>query len=245
MRGVPTAEARAPQPAPPLPAADALRVLIAEDSVLLRDSLASLLADRGFAVVGAVGTAHELLVAVERRRPDVALIDIRMPPSQTDEGLRAAEVIRGRHPGVGTLVLSQYLDVRFAMRLLNHGPQGGGYLLKGRISDIRTLVRAVETIGRGGSFVDRDIVATLMRRRAGSGALGTLTEREVDILALMAEGRSNLGLCQRLHLSPKTVESHVRSIFLKLDLPPAADDHRRVLAVLRYLQSRDCPVSPP
>jgi DNA-binding NarL/FixJ family response regulator len=219
---------------PPRPAA--IRVVIAEDSVLFREGIARVLAGSGFAVAGQAGDAEELHALVEREAPDVVVTDIRMPPTNTSEGLLAAQRIRAEHPGTGVLVLSQYVEPRHAVRLLAQSPERVGYLLKDRVSDIAEFTDALRRVATGGSAIDPDVVARLLRRREDA-VLDVLTARERDILALMAEGRSNRAICERLFLSPKTVETHVGSMFTKLGLLPAADDHRRVLAVLLYLRS--------
>jgi DNA-binding NarL/FixJ family response regulator len=216
--------------------APAIRVVLADDSVLFREGLARVLADNGFAVAQQVGDADGLHAAVERETPDVVVTDIRMPPTNTNEGLLAAQQIRAEHPGVGVLVLSQYVETRQAVKLLQNAPQRVGYLLKDRVSDIAEFTDAVRRIARGGSVIDPEVVAQLLRRRE-DGALADLTSRERDILALMAQGRSNRAIGNRLFLSPKTVETHVGAIFTKLGLLPAADDHRRVLAVITYLRN--------
>jgi DNA-binding NarL/FixJ family response regulator len=215
----------------------AIRVVVADDSVLFREGIARVLAENGFAVVGQAGDAGELHPLVEREAPDVVVTDIRMPPTNTSEGLLAAQRIRAEHPGTGVLVLSQYVETRQAVRLLTESPQRVGYLLKDRVSDIAEFTGALHRVAAGGSVIDPDVVAQLLRRREDA-ALDVLTSRERDILALMAEGRSNRAICERLFLSPKTVETHVGSMFTKLGLTPAPDDHRRVLAVLLYLRSR-------
>lgn len=217
--------------------ATAIRVVLADDSVLFREGLARVLAENGFAVAGQAGDAGELHAVVERETPDVVVTDIRMPPTNTNEGLLAAQRIRAEHPGVGVLVLSQYVETRQAIKLLQNAPQGVGYLLKDRVSDIAEFAGTVRRIACGGSVIDPEVVAQLLRRHGQDTNLADLTGRERDILALMAQGRSNRAICERLFLSPKTVETHVRSIFSKLGLLPAADDHRRVLAVLSYLKN--------
>jgi DNA-binding NarL/FixJ family response regulator len=216
--------------------AGATRVVIAEDSVLFREGVARILAGHGFAVAGQAGNAAELHALVEREAPDVVVTDIRMPPTNTSEGLLAAQRIRAGHPGTGVLVLSQYVETRHAVRLLAQAPGGVGYLLKDRVSEIAEFTDALRRVAAGGSAIDPDVVARLLRRREDA-VLDALTARERDILALMAEGRSNRAICERLFLSPKTVETHVGSMFTKLGLLPATDDHRRVLAVLLYLRS--------
>jgi DNA-binding NarL/FixJ family response regulator len=215
----------------------AIRVVLADDSVLFREGLARVLAESGFVVAGQAGDADGLHAAVEREMPDVVVTDIRMPPTNTSEGLLAAQRIRAEHPGVGVLVLSQYVETRQALKLLQNAPQRVGYLLKDRVSEIAEVTDAVRRIARGGSVIDPQVVAQLLRRREDGGALEILTGRERDILALMAQGRSNRAIGERLFLSPKTVETHVGAVFAKLGLLPAADDHRRVLAVITYLRN--------
>jgi serine/threonine-protein kinase len=213
-----------------------MRVIVADDEVLLREGLARLLTEAGFEVAGKAGDATELLRLVELRRPDAAVVDIKMPPTHTDEGLAAAGVIGEHHPGIGVLVLSHYLEPRYAMRLLDEHPRGAGYLLKDRVSDIAVLADALRRIGEGECVIDPTIVSRLVARRR-AGPLEQLTEREREVLALMAEGHSNEGICERLFLSPRTVETHIRQIFLKLDLRETATYHRRVVAVLTFLRS--------
>jgi DNA-binding NarL/FixJ family response regulator len=215
----------------------AIRVVLADDSVLFREGLARVLAERGFLIVGQAGDADALHVAVGQAEPDVVVTDIRMPPTNTNDGLLAAQRIRAEHPGTGVLVLSQYVETRQAIKLLQHAPQRVGYLLKDRVSDIAEFADTLRRIARGGSAIDPDVVAQLLRRSGENSALAGLTARERDILALLAEGRSNHAICQRLFLSPKTVDTHVGSIFAKFGLIPAADDHRRVLAVLMYIRN--------
>ncbi len=214
-----------------------LRLVLADDSLLLREGLARLLVEAGFTVVGQASTAEELLALVRAHRPDVAIVDIRMPPTHTDEGLRAAEAIRTEcGTAVGILVLSQYVETTFAFRLVAEGSGGVGYLLKDRVDDLDEFVDAIRRVARGGSVMDPEVVAQLVRRRRARVPLDDLTEREREVLALIAEGRSNQAISDRLFLAPKTVEAHIASIYSKLELLPAADDHRRVLAVLAHLR---------
>jgi len=214
-----------------------LRIVLADDSLLLREGLARLLADAGFEVVGQAATAGELEVLVREHRPDVAIVDIRMPPTHTDEGLRAAQSIRQAFgTEIGILVLSQYVETSFALRLVEDGAGGVGYLLKDRVDDLDDFADAIRRIARGGSVIDPEVVAQLVRRRRARLPIDDLTEREREVLALMAEGRSNQAICDRLFLAPKTVEAHIASIYSKLELLPAPDDHRRVLAVLAHLR---------
>jgi serine/threonine-protein kinase len=210
--------------------------VIADDEALLREGLARLLAEAGLDVVGKVSDAAELLRKVELTRPDVAVVDIKMPPTRTDEGLEAAAAIRTKHPEVGVLVLSHYLDSGYAKQLLDRHPGGTGYLLKERVSDTAVLVDALGRLRDGECVLDPTIVARLVDRPRTASALDELTDRERQVLALIAEGRSNRGICEALVLSPKTVESHVKHIFMKLDIDAAPEDHRRVLAVLTYLR---------
>ena len=214
-----------------------LRLVLADDSMLLREGIARLLTESGFEIVGQAGGADELLAAVRRHRPDVAIIDIRMPPDHTDEGLRAAEAIRAEHgTEVGILVLSQYVETSFALRLVADGVGGVGYLLKDRVDDLDDFADAIRRIARGGSVIDPEVVARLVGSRRTRVPLDDLTVREREVLALMAEGRSNQAIGDRLFLAPKTIEAHIASIFSKLGLLPAPDDHRRVLAVLAHLR---------
>lgn len=215
-----------------------MRLVLADDSVILREGLARLLREQGFEVVAQVGTAPELLAVVARLEPDLAIIDIRMPPSHTDEGLVAAEELRTRHPSVGVLVLSQYVEAEYALRLLERGERGAGYLLKDRVLDMTDLADAVRRVGEGGSVIDPALVEQLVQRPPANGGLAELTQRERDVLALVAEGLSDRGIAQRLVVTRKTVETHVRHIFSKLDLPRGAAENRRVHAVLAYLRER-------
>jgi DNA-binding NarL/FixJ family response regulator len=214
-----------------------VRVVIADDEVLLRDGLARLLEDAGFEVAGRCGDADELLRMVQARRPDVALVDIRMPPHRGDDGLLAAQEIRRRHPEIGVLVLSHHLESRYAMRLLEQVPQRAGYLLKERVSDIAVLADALHRIDEGECVIDPTIISRLVARKRQRGPLDHLTDRERDVLALIAEGHSNTAIAERLFLSRKTVEAHISQIFLKLDLHDSPHRHRRVLAVLAWLRS--------
>jgi serine/threonine-protein kinase len=216
-----------------------MRVVIADDELLLREGLARLLSEAGFEVAGKAGTGDELMRLVEVIRPDVALVDIKMPPTHTDEGLVAAREIRRAYPEVGVLVLSHYLESSYAMRLLEEHPERMGYLLKERVSDVAVLADALRRIAEGESVVDPTIVSRLVHRPRDPDPLADLTERELEVLSQLAEGRSNHGVGAALFLSPKTVESHVRQIFMKLGLEGAPDDHRRVLAVLAYLRRRE------
>jgi DNA-binding NarL/FixJ family response regulator len=216
-----------------------MRVVVADDAVILREGLARLLAEAGFEVVGLAADADELFALVEQLLPDVAIIDIRMPPTHTDEGLRAAKAIRERWPQTGVLVLSQHVRASYALELLSDGTDGIGYLLKERVSDLAELTSSVERIGHGGSALDAVVVEQLVGRpRRTDDPLEHLTDREREVLALMAEGRSNKAIAQGLFVTEHTVEKHVKSILGTLRLPQSPDDHRRVLAVLTYLQSR-------
>lgn len=213
-----------------------LRVVVADDSVLFREGIVRVLDELDFEVVGQAGDAEELLEFVHDQSPDVAIVDIRMPPTRTEEGLRAAREIGESYPGVGVLVLSHYLDSEYALRLLRGGDPGRGYLVKDRIADLESFGDAIRQVAAGGSVVDPQVIAPLVAGRMPA-ALMQLTDREVEILSLMAEGRSNAGICERLTLSPRTIESHVRVIMRKLGLDQAEDNHRRVLAVLAYLRA--------
>jgi DNA-binding NarL/FixJ family response regulator len=214
-----------------------VRVVIADDEVLLREGLDRLLTEAGFEVVGKVGNAVELRHKVALTRPDAVIVDIKMPPSHTDEGLVAAEQIHESHPDVGILVLSHYLESRYAVRLLEQHPGGVGYLLKERVSDLAVLTDALRRLADGECVIDPTIVSRLVNRAGPAGRLDELTNREREVLVLMAEGRSNKGICDRLFLSPKTVEAHVKHIFMKLGVTESSDDHRRVLAVVAFLRS--------
>ena len=214
-----------------------MRVVIAEDSVLLRAGLTRILADANEEVVATVGDADELLGAVERHQPDLCIVDVRMPPTHTDDGLRAAIAIRNRWPGIGILVLSQYVEEQYAGELLATAGEGIGYLLKDRVADVADFIDAVRRVGSGGTALDPEVVAQLLARSRRRDPLEGLTPREREVLALMAEGRSNPAIARALVVSDKAVEKHVSSILTKLDLPPAGDDHRRVLAVLQWVRS--------
>jgi DNA-binding NarL/FixJ family response regulator len=217
-----------------------MRIVIAEDSAVMRAGLIEILADSGHEVVAAVGNADDLLAAVDQHHPDAAVVDVRMPPGYTDEGLRAAIVIRRDHPKTGVLVFSQYIETRYTADLLGaasgSGAAGVGYLLKDRVADVEEFVEALSRVAAGGTALDPEVVTQLLRASRNDG-LGTLTARERDVLVLMAEGRSNTAIAGILVVSERSVEKHVANIFSKLGLAPSDADHRRVLAVLRYLQS--------
>jgi DNA-binding NarL/FixJ family response regulator len=216
-----------------------MRVVVADDAVILREGLARLLDEAGFEVVGLATDADELCALVEELQPDVAIVDIRMPPTHTDEGLQAAKLIRARWPQIGILVLSQHVQARYAVELLEGGTERVGYLLKDRVSDLGELSESVRRIGEGGSVLDPTVVAQLVgQRRKGNTPLENLTDRELEVLALMAEGRSNKAIGERLFITEHTVEKHVKSIFGTLRLPPSPDDHRRVLAVVTFLDAQ-------
>jgi DNA-binding NarL/FixJ family response regulator len=215
-----------------------MRVVVAEDSVIIREGLVRLLTEAGFDVVGQAGDGAELLRQVDAQRPDVAIVDIRMPPTHTDEGLQAARELRRRHPGLGVLVLSQHVRPSYAFELLSEGTDGIGYLLKDRVSDLDELAEGIRRVGGGGSVLDPSVVAQLVnRRKMGNDPVDELTERELEVLRLMAEGRSNKAVADRLFITEHTVEKHVQNIFAKLRIPTTTDDHRRVLAVLTFLNS--------
>ncbi len=219
--------------------ADPIRVVVADDAVLFREGIMRILESSGMQVVAQAGDGPALLAAVEAEKPDAVVTDIRMPPTGTTEGLDAAIEIRAARPGAAVMVLSQYVETRHVARLLEDGAGGVGYLLKDRVADGREFVDALERLVGGGSVIDPEVIAQLMKRGRQQGELDRLTDREREILAAMAEGRSNGAIGRDLHLSPKTVETHVGAILSKLGLEPAADDHRRVLAVLAYLRASD------
>lgn len=214
-----------------------MRIVIAEDSVLLRVGLTRILAEAGEDVVATVGDADELLVVVERHQPDLCIVDVRMPPTHSDDGLRAAIAIRARWPGIGILVLSQYVEERYASELLAASASAVGYLLKDRVADVGEFVEAVRRVGAGGTALDPEVVAQLLVRARRQDPLERLTRREREVLALMAEGRSNPAIARTLVVTDKAVEKHVGNILTKLDLPPDEDDHRRVLAVLQWMRN--------
>jgi DNA-binding NarL/FixJ family response regulator len=214
-----------------------ITVVVADDSVLLREGLVRILEEAGFAIAGQCGTAGDLMLKVRSYEPDLAIVDIRMPPTHTDEGLRAAQEIRERHPGTAVLVLSQYVESGYALELLGGSAEGVGYLLKDRVSDVRDFTAAVRRVAAGGTALDPEVVSRLVGRRRGTGPLDELTPREREVLELIAEGRSNQAIAARLVITERAVEKHVTSIFGKLNLPAGAEDHRRVLAVLAYLNA--------
>ncbi|UNO42104.1 response regulator transcription factor [Streptomyces sp. MST-110588] len=214
-----------------------MRVVIAEDSVILRDGLVQLLALRGVEVAAAVGDAAALLAAVAQHTPDAAVIDIRLPPTQTDEGLRAALEIRRTAPGVGVLIFSQYVETKYAAQLLGDGGAGVGYLLKERVVDIGEFVGALERVAAGGTALDPEVISQLFGASRRATALDTLTPREREVLSLMAQGHTNQAIAEAFVVTERAVEKHIANIFTKLDLPPSGTQHRRVLAVLRYLEA--------
>jgi DNA-binding NarL/FixJ family response regulator len=218
------------------PQRTAIRIVLADDAVLLREALAAALAAAGFEVVGQAADVAGLMALVAREKPDLVVLDVRMPPTYSTEGLEAARQLRASHPGIAILVLSQYVETRYAIDLLREDPSGIGYLLKDRVTRVTDLADAVRRVAAGGSVIDPEVVARLLGRPRHHSPLEELTPRERDILALMAEGRSNQAIADRLTLETKTVEGHVRAIFGKLGLEPTAEDHRRVLAVLAYLR---------
>jgi DNA-binding NarL/FixJ family response regulator len=214
-----------------------MRVVLADDAVLFREALAGALSAAGFEILGQADSGVDLLTIVRATHPDVAIIDVRMPPTRTTEGLDAAVQIRDEDPAVGLLVLSQDVETRHVLRLLRDTPRGVGYLLKDRVGNLAEFIDAIRRVGQGGSVVDPEVVATLLGRGRPPGLLDSLTSRERSVLELMAEGRSNLAIAERLGLTEKTIEGNVRIILSKLGLEPAAEDHRRVLAVLTFLRS--------
>jgi DNA-binding NarL/FixJ family response regulator len=214
-----------------------MRVVIADDAVLLREGAARLLEDAGYAIVAQAGDAGDLLRKVRAHKPDVAIIDVRMPPDNTDDGLRAALMLRQEFPELGILLLSQYVEERYLAQLLSDGGAGVGYLLKDRVADVERFADAVQRVATGGSVLDPEIVALMLGRRRTEGPLDAFTEREREVLGLMAEGLTNQAIAARLFVSERAVERHVTKIFSKLDLPATAHDHRRVLAVVAYLRT--------
>jgi DNA-binding NarL/FixJ family response regulator len=214
-----------------------MRVVVAEDSTLFREGLVRVLAEADVEVVAEARNAHELRTFVERERPDVAIVDVRMPPTQTDEGTRTAKELKAEQPELGVLVLSQVVETKHALDLFSEWPEGFGYLLKDRVLAVDDFLDALRRVAAGGTAIDPEVVGQLMGRRRERDPLEGLSPREREVLGLMAEGLSNRGICERLFLSTKTVETHINSIFLKLHLSPAPDDHRRVLAVLAFLRS--------
>ena len=214
-----------------------MRVVVADDSVLLREGIVRILSDSGFDVVGQAGDAEDLVRKVAAHKPDVAIIDVRMPPTNTDDGLRAAQKIRAEQPGTGVLVLSQYIEEGYALELLSENAEGVGYLLKDRVADVERFTESVRRVGEGGSALDPEVVAQLLGRRRREDPLEELSPREREVLELMAEGRSNHAIADAMVVTERAVEKHVTSIFGKLKLPPTAEDHRRVLAVLRFLRA--------
>ena len=214
-----------------------MRVVVADDSILLREGVVRVLEDDGFEVVGQAGDAEDLLRKVGAHQPDVAVVDIRMPPNLTDDGLQAAKKIRAEYPGTGVLVLSQYLEESYALDLVADSAEGVGYLLKDRVAEIDRFTESVRRVGSGGSALDPEVVSHLLGRRRREDPLEVLTARESEVLGLMAEGRSNIAIAESLVVTERAVEKHVTSIFSKLDLAPTAEDHRRVLAVLTYVKA--------
>lgn len=214
-----------------------MRIVVAEDSVLLREGIIRLLTERGHEVVGQAGDAEDLLRKVNAHKPDVAVVDIRMPPTNTDDGLRAAIEIRERFPDTGVLVLSAYVEEAYAIELVSETPSGVGYLLKDRVADVDVLIDGVRRVAEGGSALDPEVVSRMLGRSRRDDPLAELTPREGEVLELMAEGRSNVAIAERLVVTERAVEKHVTSIFGKLGLPPTSGDHRRVLAVLKFLQA--------
>jgi DNA-binding NarL/FixJ family response regulator len=221
----------------PQPPGKPLRIVLAEDAAIMRDGLAEILTSRGHEVVAAVGEPAGLLSAVQELRPDVAVIDVRMPPTHTDEGLVAAQAIHRDHPRVGVLVFSQYIETRAAAELFAAAPAGVGYLLKDRVADVSDFVDAIAAVARGGTVLDPEVVRQLLGANRHAGALAALTRREREVLALMAQGRSNAAIAGAFTISPGVVEKHIASIFAKLGLAPSDADNRRVLAAIMYLRS--------
>jgi len=213
-----------------------MRVVVAEDSVLLREGIVRILEESGFEVVGQAGDGEDLMRKVRAHKPDVAIVDVRMPPTHTDEGLRAAREIRAEMPETGVLVLSQYVEETYARELLTDNASGVGYLLKDRVSDVATLTDALTRVAAGGSALDPEVVSQILGRRRKDDPIDELSTREREVLGLMAEGRSNSRIASEIVVTERTVEKHVTSIFTKLDLATDQDDHRRILAVLAYLQ---------
>jgi len=214
-----------------------VRVVVADDNLLIREGLAALLREAGMDVVGKCASADDLLLKVRSYKPDVAVVDVRMPPTNTDEGLQAAREIRSRHPETGVLILSQYLEVSLAMRLLAEGAEGLGYLLKDRVTDLEEFTSALRRVADGGSALDPLVVSQLLSRGRNGDPLGSLTPREREVLELVAQGRSNKAIAEQLVITVRAVQKHVTSIFTKLDLPATDDDHRRILAVLTFLRA--------
>jgi DNA-binding NarL/FixJ family response regulator len=220
---------------PGMPQERTIRVVVGEDQLIVREGIVHVLQDAGFDVVGVAGDADDLVRVADQQRPDVVVTDIQMPPTATADGLAAAKTIRSRQPGVGVLVLSQFLEAHYALELLSDGPEGVGYLLKDRVGDLTVFVDAVRQVAKGGSALDPQVVRRMIERPRKANPIDQLTPREREVLALMAEGRSNQGIADQLVVSLAAVERHVTNIFMKLDLGQAATDHRRVLAVLQYL----------
>jgi DNA-binding NarL/FixJ family response regulator len=214
-----------------------MRVVVADDNLLVREGLAALLREAGMDVVGQCASADDLLVKVRSYKPDVAVVDVRMPPTNTDEGLRAAREIRSRHPETGVMILSQYLEVSLAMRLLAESAEGLGYLLKDRVTDLEEFTSALRRVAEGGSALDPLVVSQLLSGGRNGDPLGSLTPREREVLELVAQGRSNKAIAEELVITVRAVQKHVTSIFGKLNLPATDDDHRRILAVLTYLRA--------
>jgi DNA-binding NarL/FixJ family response regulator len=221
----------------PAPAPERLRIVIAEDAAIMRDGLTQTLTRRGHDVVAAVADGEALRQAVDQHRPDVAIIDVRMPPTHTDEGLRAAQAIHRDHPGVGVLVFSQYIETQTAAELFATAPGGVGYLLKDRVADVSDFIDAITRVAHGGTVLDPEVVRQLLSAGRQAGTLAALTPREREVLSLIAQGRSNAAIATALFISPKVVEKHVANIFGKLGLIPDDNDNRRVIAALRYLES--------